>query len=84
MDKIDASIELKGVVKPLISKAGWIWALSIGFGVIGLSFLIEVKVQELSLFDRFDFSRLIELKSTIYLTFTIVFVLLVMSLVDVF
>ncbi len=84
MDKIDASLELKGVVKPLISKSIWIWVASVFTGVICLSFLVEVNVQEVSLFDDFDFSRLVELKSTIYLTMTIAIILCVMTLADIF
>ena len=84
MDKIDVSLELKGVVKPLISKSVWIWVASIFVGMICLSFLIEVNVQEVSLFDNFDFSRLAELKSTIYLSMTIAIILCVMTLADIF
>ena len=82
MDKIDESLELKGVVKPLISKSIWVWAASIFAGMICLSFLIEVKVQDMSILDNFDLTRLKELKSTIYLTMTIAFVLSAMTLAD--
>jgi hypothetical protein len=83
MDKIGLSLELKGVVKPLIPRAVWIWAVSIFTALICFSFLVEIKIQEVSIFDNFDFSKLKELKSTIYLLMTIGIVLFIMSLTDI-
>ena len=84
MDKIDLSLELKGAIKPLIPRTVWIWVVSIFTALIGLSFLVEIKIQEVSIFDNFDFSKLKELKSTIYLSMTIGIVLFIMTLTDIF
>ena len=86
MEKVEESMAVSSVVKPLISKKSWIISLIVAVCIILISFGVEVQQSDISWFNSLGFQMpdLEKFKTTIYLSMAIVSVLGLMTVADMF
>jgi len=84
MQKVEKSIVTKTVIAPLIPKSFWKYLILLAGLIVILSFVIEMPKSNLSWFDNLsiELPKISNYKTTINMFFSVIGVLIALSLVD--
>ena len=86
MQKVEISLNTQLVVKPLISKRFWKYLILGAVLLLVLSIIIEMPKYNINWYNKYslELPKLSDFKTSIKLFFTVVFILLSLTIADVF